>query len=208
MDEKTPAELEAENQALEVDPTLETKQPESQEVAKSEYQIKLDELEAEKARQEEIIANKNRAIEALKEKAKKPTVDEDALLEKLAERLEQKRNDSDMSRRINALTSDEAERKLIEHHLKNSIKPTGDLDKDLKLAIGAMDSDKLWAQRQGRALEERREDFISAFAGTSLRGESAAMGKSYDPVQAAARELVRSINPAAEKNVDYYSKNL
>jgi hypothetical protein len=214
MSEKTTAELEAENQAqtetVETTEVTETKQPETQ-TEESPYEKQLKELQARAeaaesklTEKEEIIENKNRAIEAQKQKLKKSTP-EDELTERLLARVEERQTEKSVESRVQALTSDKAEQDVILHHYRSSIVKTGNVDNDLKMAVALTDGDKNWEQRANRAMEERREDFITGFAGSSLRGETK-NSTIRNPIHAAAAEIVRAVNPKAVERLDDYFK--
>lgn len=217
MPEKNTAELEAENQAEETVETTGIQADEGQAAAdgaenvekqeESPYAKQLRELrereeklKAELEEKEKILANKNRAIEAMKKKTAESPVSEDELAEKLLRRLEEKQSEKDIRTRISALTDDVAEREVIERHYMSSIVRTGNIDEDLKRAIAIADGDRIWEQRRNRALEERREDFITSFAGSSLRGEQKA-SRQADPILAQAEQIVRAVNPDAVKHL-------
>lgn len=217
MSDSTSAQLEAENQVEETVDTTGTQTDEGQAVADSEANVEKQEespyakqlrelqeseekLKAELEEKEKILANKNRAIESLKKKTADTSVSEDELTDKLLKRLEERQSEKDIRSRIAALTYDVAEREVIERHFKSSIVKTGNLDEDLKRAIAIADGDKIWEQRRNRALEERREDFITGFAGSSLRGEPSKSRQS-DPILAQAEQIVRAVNPDAVKHL-------
>lgn len=215
MSEQKTAELEAENQAgsetLETSSNLETKQPETQK-DESPYAEQLErmrqrekELEDELKKKDELLEHKNRAIEASKKKIKEELSTEDELAEKLLKRLEEKQNVRKLDELVSALSSDQTEREVIKRHYQNSIVKTGDISADLKAAVALAESDKIWEQRSNRALEERREDYIASFAGTSLRGDTSS-SMTRDPIRAQAEQFVRSVNPNAVKHLDNYFK--
>lgn len=167
-----------------------------------ELQKEKERLESELAKKDEIIEHKNRAIDTTKEKLKEvksKTTDED-IEERLLKRLELKNAEREIDAKISALTGDEAEAKVIKHHLQNSIIRSGDVDRDLRAAIALANSDRVWEQRANRAMEERREDFMTAFRPSSVRGESMASLTS-NPLEREAEELVRAINPHAVKHL-------
>lgn len=207
MEDQKTAELEAENQAgTETQQSSDvsgTKQPETANTEESPYAAQLRELqkraeeaEAKLKEKDEILQNKNRAIEKQKEKLKDSSLSEDDLLDRLSKRLEEKLTTKDLSAKVASLTNDEAEREVIIRHYQSSIVKTGNIEEDLKSAVALADRDRVWEQRRNRAMEERREDFITSFSGTSLRGDVKSSRPS-NPIQAAAEELVRSINPKA-----------
>ena len=160
-----------------------------------ELRTREKELNEKLEKQNELIANKNRAIESMK---KKPTESEDDITEKVLKRIEGRQTEERVQSKVNALTGDSAEREVIMKHYQSSIVKTGNLDEDLKSAIALAQRDQIWESRSNKALEERREDFITAFAGTSLRGENPKTN-SQDPIMRQAEALVRSINPDALK---------
>lgn len=168
----------------------------------SPYAKQLEELRAREKelndqleKQKELIANKNRAIESLK---KKPTESEDDITEKVLKRLEGKQTEEKVQSKVNALTGDATEREVIMKHYQSSIVKTGNMDEDLKSAIALAQRDQIWEARRNQALEERREDFITSFAGTSLRGETP-KSNSQDPILRQAEAIVRAVNPEAVK---------
>lgn len=165
-----------------------------------ELQDREKELKEQLEKKDALIVNKNRAIEALK---KQPAESEDDITEKILKRLEGKQTEQAIQSKINALTGDSAEREVILRHYKDSIVKSGNVDEDLKSAIALANRDQIWETRRNRALEERHEDFVTSFAGTSLRGETP-KSNSQDPILRQAEEIVRSINPEAVK---YLGKN-
>lgn len=211
MDDQKTTELEVENQAQnetgENNQSNETKQPETQ-TSESAYEAQLKELkkraeeaEAKLEEKDKIIENKNRAIESSKKKLRESTP-EDELEERLLRRLEEKQQIGSVKSRIGALTSDPNEQELILHHFEKTVQRTGNFEEDLKNAVALANRDIVWEQKRNRAMEERREDFMTSFAGTSLRGEASAP-KISDPILAQAAELVRAVNPKA---VDFLGK--
>jgi len=181
----------------------------------SEYAKQLEELQKEKerleselAKKDEIIEHKNRAIDTTKEKLKevKSKTSDEELEERLLKRLELKNAEKEIDAKISALTGDETEAKVIKHHLENSIVRSGDPDRDLRAAIALANADKVWEQRANRAIEERREDFMTAFRPSSVRGETGASMTS-DPIRRQAEELVRAINPEAVKHLKNVFEN-
>ncbi len=211
MDEQKTTETEVENQSqTETVETTETKQPDAQ--GKSPFQEQLDELrkraeeaEAALAEKDKLIENKNRAIEATKKKLKESSP-EDELEARLLKRLEEKHLSQELSARIKSLTNDPAEQEVIQRHYNSSIMKTGDIDIDLKNAIAVANSDQIWEQRRNRAMEEQRENFMTGFAGSSLRGD-APSSKIRDPIHAEAAKLVGAINPQAVERLNEYFKN-
>lgn len=210
MPEQKTTELEVEKQAgtetLETESDGETKQPESTE-DDSPYAKQLSELkqqkeaaEAELEKQKKIIENKNRAIEASKAKLKESAVDEDALAERLLARLEEKNVQKDVQSKISALTGDKTEQEVILHHYQNSLSATLSHEARLKAAVALAEQDKVWEQRRNKAIEEQREDFITGFAGSSLRGETQP-SRQNDPMLSQAEALLRNINPEAIKHL-------
>lgn len=212
MSEEYTTQPEVENEAqTETVETTETKQPEAQ-TDESPFQKQLEELqkraeeaEAKLQEKDKLIENKNRAIEATKKKLKE-TTPEDELESRLLARLEEKQNEQSLSAKIKALTSDPAEQEVIERHYKSSIVKTGNIETDLKNAIAIANSDQVWEQRRNRAMEEQRENFMTGFAGSSLRGDAPG-SKIRDPIHAAAAELVRAVNPKAVDRLNEYFKN-
>lgn len=211
MPEQKTIQPEMENQVqtetVETTEQIETKQPETQ-GSESPYEAQLAELrkraeqaEAKLKEKDEIIENKNRAIETTKKKLKEVTP-EDELEERLLKRLQEKQQVESVNARVSALTNDPAERDVILHHYNNSIVRTGNFEEDLKNAIAIANRDNVWEQKRNRALEERREEFMTSFAGTSLRGEGSAP-RITDPILAQAAELIRAVNPKA---VDFLGK--
>lgn len=176
----------------------------------SPYEKQLREIEEKHQKEieekQKIIDNKNRAIEAMKKKSKE-SVDEpektpDDLAEDILKRVEQKQIEKVILQRVNAVTKDESERKVILHHYNNSIVKTGDVDKDLKAAVALSDADILWEQRRNRAIEEQQEDFLSNFSSAApLRGNNQGGGYQNDPILKQAAELVRAVNPDAVKHL-------
>lgn len=185
------------------------KQPESPYAKQlEELQKEKERLETELAKKDEIIEHKNRAIDTTKEKLKeiKSKTPDEEIEERLFKRLELKNAEKEIDAKISALTGDEAEAKVIKHHLQNSIVRSGDVERDLRAAIALANADKVWEQRANRAMEERREDFMTAFRPSSVRGETRASITS-DPIRRQAEELVRAINPDAVKHLKNVFEN-
>jgi len=173
-----------------------------------ELQKEKERLESELAKKDEIIEHKNRAIDSTKEKLKeiKSKSPDEEIEERLFKRLELKNAEKEIDAKISALTDDDAEAKVIKHHLQNSIVRSGDVERDLRAAIAMANADKVWEQRANRAMEERREDFLTAFRPSSVRGETKASITS-DPIRRQAEELVRAINPDAVGNLKNVFEN-
>lgn len=210
MYEEKPTELEVENQAgTETSETTDvdgSKQPETSTTDESPYAKQLEEfrkkeeaLKAELKVKEDLLTNKNRAIESLKKKTQ-DVPDEDALADRLLRKMDERNVERDIQSKIASLTSDSAEREVILRHYQSSIVRTGNVEEDLKNAIALANRDVVWEQRRNRALEERREDFITSFAGTSLRGDTGS-SRTNDPIMAQTEALLRSINPEAIKHL-------
>lgn len=202
-------ENQVENETLQNESSSESKQPETQKEDESAYAKQLEELrkraeEAEEKvrKQEEIIENKNRDIERKKEKLKDIKEPDPDLEERLLKRLEERQTINSLASRVASISDDPNEQKLIMHYLQDASARGATAEETLKNAVALANRDILWEQRRNRALEERREDFLTSFAGTSLRGEGGAP-KMKDPIMAQAEQLVRAVNPKA---VDFLNK--
>lgn len=214
MNEENTTKLEVENQAqtetVETTEGSETKQPVAQTeelpFAKQleDLRKRAEEAEAKLQEKDKLIENKNRAIEATKKKLKEPT-SEDELEARLLARLDEKQNERGIIAKIKSLTNDPIEQEVIQRHYESSIVKTGNSDIDLKNAVAIANSDHIWDQRRNRAMEEQRENFMTGFAGSSLRGDASG-SKIRDPIHAAAAELVRAVNPKAVDRLDTYFK--
>lgn len=176
---------------------------------RSEYAKQLEELQKREQelkdklqKKDEIIEHKNRAIETMKKKSDAaPVQNEDELADKLLKKLEEKQAEKTIEARVKALTSDATEQEVILRHFRQSINRTGDVETDLMNAVALTDREKVWQQRQNRALEERREDFLSTFAGSSLRGDISSSPALNDPILKQAADIVRAVNPKAVEHL-------
>lgn len=201
-----------ENEDTQTDEGTNGSQPESTDVEKKEespYEKQLKELEAEKEKleaekkkQDEIIEHKNRAIEALKKEKKETPKADDDLEERLFNRFKAEQQQEIFNNKLQTLTADEAERKVIAHHYNNSIVKTGDLEKDLRAAVALADADVVWERRQNQAMEEGREDFLTSFAGQAPRGNVKNVMQSA--AQAEAAKIVGAVNPKAVEHLKKY----
>jgi chromosome segregation ATPase len=167
----------------------------------AELRKREDDLKQELAKKEEIIEHKNRAIESTKKKLKESGAsdEKEALLKRL-EALESKLSGGEVKQVLSKLTNDKAEAELIEHHYNNSIVRTGDLQRDIQMAMAIANSNVVLEQKRNRALEEGNENFLASFSKT---GDASGKNETVtrDPIQRAAEDLVRSINPNAVKFV-------
>ena len=159
-------------------------------------------LKKELEKKEEIIEHKNRAIETTKNKLKNATSSSEIEdLRKELETLKSGLQGSEVKRMIAKISTDPAERELIERHYNSSIRLTGNLEDDVQNALAIANRSVVMEQKRNRAMEEQNEDFLASFAkGGSATGNSP---KTYvsNPIQREAEELVRSINPNAVKFV-------
>lgn len=155
----------------------------------SPYEIELAELRKQKEaadaliqKKDEIIEHKNRALQAEKKKAKADPSSEDAVTERVIERLA-------FDRKVEAVTTDAAERDLIRHHYQNSIVRTGNVDDDLAMAVAIANRKTVMAQREAQAREEGRENYMTSFPASTARGSQ--KSTITDPILKQAEQLVR-----------------
>lgn len=191
------------NDGIQADEVASGAQPASEDVDKKEetiYEKELRELREANAKKDEIIEKKNRAIQSLKkEKGESEDPEKEALLERL-ERLENNVSVSEVKKTISQFTEDSAEKELIEHHYHNSIVKTGDMAKDVQMAMAIANQNVVIEQKRNQAIEQGNENFLASFSKAgAVRGETPSI--TANPVQRAAEELVRSINPNAVKFV-------
>ena len=170
---------------------------------KQEQSPYLEELEAIKKREADLVKEveerkrqlelKDRALQAEKKKAKEATPDD------LEERIKRSVNEAlqagDVSRHVNGLTSDTHERELILHHYENSIIKTGNLAEDVMTALAVANRKVVAEQRANAAREEGRENFLTSLPQSDIRGQQKAT--ITDPVLREAAKLVQNVNPKA-----------
>lgn len=157
-------------------------------------------LQAELDKKDEIIEHKNRAIESTKKKLQISDISEKEELVKRLESLESRLGGSEVKGVISKFTADPAEKELIEYHYNKSIVRTGDMDKDIQMAIAIANQNLVMQQKRNQAIEEGNENFLASFSKNgSIKGEMPS--QTANPVQRAAEDLVRSINPNAVKYV-------
>jgi len=181
------------------------------------YAVKLKQLEeqlakekadreAEKKKQQEIVEHKNRALQAEKAKNKKLDTSSDEDLDTILERkvqerlkpLEDKIHNSEVDKKINSITTDDSERKLIKHLYDNSIVKTGNIDRDITLAVGAANAEVTMQLKKDRLEQEGHEEFLVKFQSASKKSSSAS-NTIKDPIKRAAADLVSKIDPRAVK---------
>ena len=169
------------------------------------YEVKLKEVEAEIAKQKEIIEHKNRAINALKKK--KPQVEEEIGDEEDEEEtkpeldkgyVDSKYEQLAVDIKSKEITADEAERKLILYHYNNSIKKTGDMDRDLKLSRAIANEHIIEQVQKNRQEAEAKENELVNFSSGNPRREiSGEVARSA--VNSAAAAFLDKIDPEAKK---------
>jgi ribonucleotide reductase alpha subunit len=165
-------------------------------VEKSVYEIELERVNAELAKKDDIISKKNRALEA--EKKANKAIDKDVLKAEIRDELKKELsqewksdlNQSELDRKLNALTADPAERELIKTHYNNSIVKSGNLDEDLQYALAIANRKTVFDQRVNRAIEEKNENFLTSFQGSDIRSKMS--GVTQDPIKQQAAELLKN----------------
>ena len=138
----------------------------------NEYKKRLVELEAQLKEREnqlqkkdEALKNKNRAINALKKAAPEPEDDDvDALTEKVTARIEASMRAREAATAIREVSSDPDEQKLVRFHYENSIKQSGDVQRDLKAALALAIAENFYELRQAAARGEAREEEMASLA--------------------------------------------
>lgn len=165
-----------------------------------------EEREKELAKKDEIIEHKNRALEATKKQLKEAKPSEVEELKAKIAKLESRVGGDEAKRLISTLTTDQAERELIEHHYNSSIVKTGNLVDDIQNALALANRSVVMEQKRNRAIEEGNENFLASFAkGGAVKGDQP--GVTLNPIQRQAEDLVRSINPNAVQFVkDQFTK--
>src|SRR3990167_886008 len=173
-DEKT-AELEAQKQdeetakaEAEAKVDAETKEKQAVEDGKSDaedddkqkadpYQKQIDELQTNIAKKDEIIKQKERALQAMKKEKKEEKDDEDEnqlgdeikelkqTVSQLQVTLTDRLATTDLDSEVNALTDNLKEREAIKLHYKHSIVRTDDLKKDLLKAMAVANQEMVMA---------------------------------------------------------------
>lgn len=169
--------------------------------APNPYEEQLKKIEAEKAAIEQQLKQREEQL-ALKDKAlkkKQESVDPEAE-ERILSKVEAIIAKRDRDAAIKAITSDEAAQKLVEHHLENTIKPSGNLQKDLQAAWLLANQNNVQALLEQRATLDAHDDLVAATQAGSGFGSN-----SQTPSKSAARrhaeEILRLANPDAIKNL-------
>lgn len=130
-----------------------------------ELEAQLKERESQLHKKDEALKNKNRAINALKKAAPEPEDDDvDALTEKVTARIEASMRAREAAAALREVSSDPDEQKLVKFHYDNSIKQSGDVQRDLKAALALANADKLYELRQAAARGEAREEEMASLA--------------------------------------------
>lgn len=219
MSDENTAELEAENQAVTEDTTNDESQTveaaedsssesgdDVKEKGESYYEEQLkriqdekDKLEAEAKERERQIELKDRAIEAQKKKLKSAQTGNIDVSSLKAEIL----SDMKLEATIEANAANEAEAKLIKHHLEHSIVRTGDQKLDVlnakALANAARLNDIL---ARGSVEEEADERSISSMSGGHVRGTQGS-----GPKSAVRREAEKLLPKEMRKYLDPHVPN-
>lgn len=190
-----------------------------QEDSKDPYAAELERVKAENAKQAEIIEHKNRAIEALKKKnnpTAEPVVppienqedievvngvvykkkDAEAikqLAKQIADEaikpLQEQLNQLPLETALNQATDNPSERELIKYHLTNSIKPSGDLNKDIQNA-------RLLANREVILSPENqefaREEVLASLSASSGLRSNKAPSNNLSPASQQAADMLRN----------------
>ena len=143
-------------------------------------------LEKKLEKQRELTAIKDRALQAEKKEKKSTAFDEAALMEKM-------RREMRLERKLETITQNASERQLIEHHLKNSIRSSGDLDTDLKNAQMLANASRYESMLKREQAEDLHTDsVVSSMTGGSFNGGS--QGQSSRLRGPVANEAARIIN--------------
>lgn len=169
--------------------------------APNPYEEQLKKIEAEKAEVEKRLKEREEQL-ALKDKAlkkKQENVDPEAE-ERILSKVEAIIAKRDRDAAIKAITTDEAAQKLIEHHLENTIKPSGNLQKDLEAAWLLANQNNVQALLEQRATLDAHEDLVATTQmGIGFGSNSQVPSKSA--ARRYAEEILRLANPDAIKNL-------
>ena len=159
-------------------------------------------------KKQEIINHKNRAINALKNKAKaqddEESDDDDEIVEEKIDKsyVDKKNEEILVGLSLDKNVNDEAEKKLIKYHYNNSIIKTGDIAKDLKNARAIANEHIIESIKKTREEAARNESEMTGYsAGIPKRELNASDkgGPKDTPVNRAAAALLDKIDPEAKK---------
>lgn len=220
--EKTPAELEAEKQALantdgsavgNNQQPIKTKEQFASELAEKYKELPADQLfekiAEEFAKKEEIISHKNRAIDSLKSEKKQEapvssaSLDTDAIVKKAVDEAVAKisgiTNQQQVETMINSSTTDENERKLIKDAYENSIVKTGDLQQDLKKAFAIANASVIDEIRKNKSEAEANELIMTKFSAGQNYGKQGEDNVLNTPAKKAAAENLRKLGMSEDQ---------
>lgn len=222
-EEKTPAELEAEKQALvnadgsAVDNNQQPIKTKEQIVSELSEKYKdlepaqlLEKVAEELANKDVIISHKNRAIEASK-KPKEVTPasttvtqdDQKTAVEKLVElalgEIRKTTGQEQLVSRVNSLTNDIAERQVIMDAYNNDIIKTGDVEKDLQKALAIANSNFITEIRKNKSEAEVNESILARFVGGNNYASNTDTGPKLSVAQKAAAENLRKLGYSEER---------
>lgn len=165
---------------------------------KSPYEQQIEELEKkhqdELKRKDDIIAKKNRAIEASKKKkaekaeeSNEAEGDEDlrAEVQSLRATLDERLTKLDVRKEVEALTNDPAEQKAILLHYDQTIQKSGDTAKDVRNAWAIANQHIVAKSRQAQEDLDLAEDIVVRSSMSSQRGRKDRVSLSPEKREAA-----------------------
>lgn len=218
--EKTPAELEAERQALakteETDLENQPGQVKTSAEIAAEMKEKYKDLSPEEifakiaeefAKKDEIILHKNRAISSLKKPKEetppaKTEASADDLEKKFNEMLDKRfgsfQQSTAVDQKISALTSDAGEQAKIREAYNNSIVKSGNIEADLKNALAIANLQIIEDYKKNRSEAETQEMLMTRFMGGQPSGGHDDGNPMSDPVKKGAYENMIKAGVSAE----------
>lgn len=179
---------------------------EKAEAEKTEYKRKLEELEAEKKKAEDIARQKSGALEeeraerkAAEAAAKALAKSKDVSEEELDQRLESKLNAREFTQRLKEVSQDTDEQALIKHHYETSIVKTGNVETDLARAVAIANSHLVDQAKQAQLEREEQEARVTGFQGGSPTGRKGKPVYETDPVLRGAASLLDRLGMGSSK---------
>ena len=178
----------------------ETKAEEAEE-STDEYQEELDEISKKELNRKGYEMRKGGKPEA-EEKSVIPIDEVERIVEaKVAERTSGIQNEVRMTRQesiIDRYNLSESARKLVKHHLENTVKPSGDVEDDVRNAVALANRKRIFSSLEevGRSNESRES--VSNYSGGSMRTNS----KKPDPMPALSdqdKKFAKAYNLSPDK---------
>ena len=175
--------------------------------AKSVYEKELEKLETEK-RQKEGALKEERRLRKEAEAAKKAA--EDKLAEQaqgdkplttkeLDKRLSEELTKRDFDQSVRGYTADPKEQELIKHHYDNSIRKTGDVATDLKMAVAIANQHLVDQAKRVQIERENAEAQNARFTGGQSYGRTGKPAYESDPRLKGAAALLDKIGAGDAK---------